>query len=83
VWVMRPEPTQDELIANAEAKKQYLIEQANNYINSKQWPGKVALGRLKDSEKEQYNLWLDYLDELEAIDTSAAPDITWPSQPAD
>ncbi|HBJ1308638.1 TPA: tail fiber assembly protein, partial [Escherichia coli] len=80
---MRPEPTQDELIANAEAKKQYLIEQANNYINSKQWPGKVALGRLKDSEKEQYNLWLDYLDELEAIDTSAAPDITWPSQPAD
>ncbi|EHV6642147.1 tail fiber assembly protein, partial [Escherichia coli] len=22
-------------------------------------------------------------DELEAIDTSAAPDITWPSQPAD
>ncbi|EOT0838765.1 tail fiber assembly protein, partial [Escherichia coli] len=81
VWVMCPEPTQDELIANAEAKKQYLIEQANNYINSKQWPGKAALGRLKDVEKGQYNLWLDYLDALEAVDTSGAPDINWPESP--
>lgn len=81
VWVLRPEPTHDELIANAEAKKQYLIEQANDFINSKQWPGKAALGRLKDPEKEQYNLWLDYLDALEAVDSSSAPDINWPESP--
>ncbi|WP_284296491.1 tail fiber assembly protein, partial [Citrobacter portucalensis] len=57
------------------------IDQANDYMNSKQWPGKAAMGRLKDSEKVQYNAWLDYLDELEAVDTAAAPDIKWPEKP--
>ena len=40
------------------------------------------MGRLKDEEKEQYNAWLDYLDALEAVDTSTAPDIVWPTAPA-
>ncbi|EDM2693909.1 tail fiber assembly protein, partial [Salmonella enterica subsp. enterica serovar Typhimurium] len=43
------------------------------------WPGKSVLGRLKDDELTQYNLWLDYLDALEAVDVSSAPDIVWPS----
>lgn len=47
-------------------------------MNSKQWPGKAAMGRLTDSEKAQYNAWLDYLDTLEIVDTSTAPDINWP-----
>ncbi|MFL3493124.1 tail fiber assembly protein, partial [Citrobacter cronae] len=39
------------------------------------------IGRLKGDELTQYNLWLDYLDELEAVDTSSAPDINWPVPP--
>ncbi|TLI73090.1 tail fiber assembly protein, partial [Escherichia sp. E1130] len=70
-----------DLISAAEAEKQNRIDQANDYMNSKQWPGKAAMGRLKDTEKAQYNLWLDYLDELEAVDTSTAPDIIWPEKP--
>ncbi|WP_204528018.1 tail fiber assembly protein, partial [Citrobacter cronae] len=31
---------------------------------------KAAIGRLKGDELAQYNLWLDYLDALEALDTS-------------
>ncbi len=31
-------------------------------MNSKQWPGKAAIGRLKGEELAQYNLWLDYLE---------------------
>lgn len=68
-------------IAIAETQLGYLVDQANDYMNSKQWPGKAAMGRLKDAEKEQYNLWLDYLDALEAVDTSSAPDINWPESP--
>lgn len=45
-------------------------------MNSKQWLGNAAIGRLKGDALAQYNLWLDYLDELEAVDTSTAPDIT-------
>ncbi|EED0940894.1 tail fiber assembly protein [Escherichia coli] len=81
VWVDIPPPTHEQLVAIADAEKQSLIDQTNEYINSKQWPGKAAIGRLKDTEKSQYNEWLDYLDELEALDTSIAPDIEWPVKP--
>lgn len=43
---------------------------------------KLALGRIKDDEKALLNAWLDYLDELEAVDVSTAPDIIWPVKPA-
>ena len=77
-WVI----STDAQIKLADDEKSRLTQGANDYINSKQWPGKTAMGRLKDTEKAQYNLWLDYLDELEAVDTSTAPDIIWPEAPA-
>lgn len=39
------------------------------------------MGRLKGDALTQYGLWLDYLDALEAVDTSSAPNIVWPTQP--
>ncbi|HAN9558311.1 tail fiber assembly protein [Escherichia coli] len=63
-------------------KKQQLINQTNEYMNRRQWPGKAAVGRLKGEELTQYNLWLDYLDALELGDISSAPDIEWPTPPA-
>lgn len=81
-WSEIPPPTHEEQIAAAELKKQQLINQANDYMNSKQWAGKAAIGRLKGEELAQYNLWLDYLDALELVDTSSAPDIEWPTPPA-
>ena len=77
----QPELTHEELVQQAELQKQYLIDQANGYIDSKQWPSKLALGRLSDADKALFNQWLDYLDALEAVDTSEAPDITWPTTP--
>lgn len=75
------EHTREDDVATAKYQKEALIEQANNYISDKQWAGKAVLGRLTESEKEQYNLWLDYLDALEAVDTSSAPSINWPVSP--
>ncbi|EDS5712341.1 tail fiber assembly protein [Salmonella enterica subsp. enterica serovar Javiana] len=81
-WVDIPPPTREELITAADVEKQKRIDLANDYMNSKQWPGKAAIGRLKGDELAQYNLWLDYLDALEAVDTTSAPDIKWPTPPA-
>ena len=80
-WIDLPPPTRDELIAAAVQEKQVRTGQTNDYINDKQWPGKAAIGRLKGDELALYNLWLDYLDVLEAVDTSSAPDINWPVPP--
>ena len=71
----------DAQIKLADNEKSRLTQEANDYINSKQWPGKAAMGRLKDTEKSLYNIWLDYLDSIEAVDVSTAPDIKWPKQP--
>lgn len=76
-----PEKSEEELIAEAKLQKQAYIDHANDYMNDRQWPGKAVLGRLTEAEKEQYNLWLDYLNALEAVDTSSAPDINWPLSP--
>lgn len=77
----QPAPTPEDLIQQAELQKQYLIDQANGYIDSKQWPSKLALGRLSDADKVLFNQWLDYLDALEAVDTSMAPEVVWPEMP--
>lgn len=75
----QPASTPEDLIQNAELQKQYLIDQANGYIDSKQWPSKLALGRLSDADKALFNQWLDYLDALESVDPSKAPEIVWPT----
>ncbi|EFN5582253.1 TPA: tail fiber assembly protein [Escherichia coli] len=80
-WVTDADVQHAADVAAADTEKNSRIDQTNDYINSKQWPGKAALGRLKDAEKVQYNMWLDYLDALEAVDTSSAPDINWPESP--
>jgi hypothetical protein len=72
----------DAQIKLADDEKSRLTQGANDYINSKQWPGKLLWGGSNTDELAQYNLWLDYLDALEAVDTSKAPDITWPTPPA-
>ncbi|EEU9229797.1 tail fiber assembly protein [Escherichia coli] len=82
VWINSPPPSKEDEVLAAEMKKISLVSEANTYINTHQWPGKAAIGRLKGDELEQYNLWLDYLDALELVDISSAPDIEWPTPPA-
>lgn len=82
-WVTDTDAQHSADIDAANSKKQSRLELANEFMNSKQWPGKAAIGRLKGDELAQYNLWLDYLDALEAIDTSSAPDIEWPTPPSE
>ena len=80
-WEPVPAPTKEQLIAIADAEKTRLIGLANANINIKQWPGKAAIGRLKGEELAQYNLWLDYLDALDKVDSSTFPNIDWPVSP--
>lgn len=81
VWEEIPPPSQEQIVAAAETERQQRISAANAYINGQQWPSKLALGRMTAAEKTQFNLWLDYLDALAAVDTAAAPDLAWPEKP--
>lgn len=81
-WIDTPPLSHEDMVYISDIEKTSRIDQANLYMNGNQWPGKAALGRLSESEKAQYNSWLDYLDALYAVDTSTAPDIDWPVEPA-
>lgn len=79
-----PPPVADqstaELIASADAEKQNRLSYATNKIVV--WQTKLLMGRtLTDSESAKLNAWMDYIDAVQAIDTSTAPDIEWPLPP--
>lgn len=83
VWVDIPPLTHEQLVNLANEKKQQLISCASNVININMWQTKLQLGRITDDEKRQLNLWLDYIDAVNAVDTSTAPNIQWPTPPAE
>lgn len=73
-----PEP---DYVSIAEEKRQALRESISSAIAV--WQSKLLMGRkLTAAESEAMNKWLDYSDALEAVDTSTAPDITWPAAPS-
>ncbi|MCK2420152.1 tail fiber assembly protein [Escherichia coli] len=77
-----PEPVKShaELVAQAEAEKRARIDAATSRIVV--WQTKLLMGRkLTDGESASLNAWIDYIDAVTAIDTSTAPDISWPELP--
>ncbi|MFH2500343.1 tail fiber assembly protein [Morganella morganii] len=77
---INPPVTREQQITEAEAEKQRLI--AEVHTETEMLRAKLALKRIKPDEEALLIAWLDYLDELEAVDVSAAPDIIWPVKPA-
>lgn len=80
-WVIDEDAKHTSDVLSAEKEKEFRINEANEYINRMQWPGKASLGRLKETEKAEYNKWIDYLDELFSTDTSTAPMVNFPNKP--
>uniref|UniRef100_UPI001FF50D6F tail fiber assembly protein n=2 Tax=Enterobacteriaceae TaxID=543 RepID=UPI001FF50D6F len=75
-----PERSHDELVADAEQKKQSLIDTAMASISLIQL--KLQAGRnLTQAETTRLNAVLDYINAVTATDTSTAPDVNWPAFP--
>lgn len=64
----------------ADQEKQYRMNVASDTISI--WQTKLLLGRLSDGDKVKLNSWLDYIDALNDLDITKAPDIKWPNIPA-
>ncbi|MEM8183805.1 tail fiber assembly protein [Morganella morganii] len=77
--LIKPSPTKEQQIEQAEAEKQRLI--AEVHTETEMLRTKLVLKRIKPDEEARLIAWLDYLDELEAVGVSTAPDIIWPVKP--
>ncbi|EPT8872297.1 tail fiber assembly protein [Cronobacter dublinensis] len=76
-----PPPDKETLAALAASQKAALMRAAGDAIAPLQ--DAVNLGIATDEEKMRLTEWLQYRVLLNRIDTSAAPDITWPETPGD
>ncbi|KYP88950.1 hypothetical protein WB60_09440 [bacteria symbiont BFo2 of Frankliniella occidentalis] len=74
-----PEP---DYVSQANSEKKEIINSISSKISVYQT--KLLIGRkLTDEENSDLNGWLDYSDKVNAVDTSTAPNITWPTSPDD
>lgn len=79
-WVTDTESQHSAAVDAAEAQRQSLIDTAMASIGLIQL--KLQAGRkLTEAETTRINAVLDYIDAVEATDTSTAPDIEWPLPP--
>ncbi|EPP2699204.1 tail fiber assembly protein [Escherichia coli] len=79
-WVTDTEAQHSAAVEAAEAQRQSLIDAAMASISLIQL--KLQAGRkLTQAETTRLNAALDYIDAVEATDTSTAPDVIWPELP--
>lgn len=78
-WIDAPSPTQNQLVAQAEAMRDQLISTAKQTISV--WQSELQLGIISDEDKASLTAWINYIKAVQAVDTSKAPDITWPALP--
>ncbi|HAV8470759.1 TPA: tail fiber assembly protein, partial [Escherichia coli] len=45
------------------------------------WQTELQLGIISDDDKASLINWLSYIKDIQAVDTSSAPDINWPESP--
>lgn len=79
IKIANPPLSTAQLIIEAERKKQYLLNEATVAIGPLQ--DAVDLGIATETELMQLNTWKKYRVLLNRVDTSLAPDITWPEKP--
>ncbi|WP_213380893.1 tail fiber assembly protein [Enterobacter cloacae] len=79
-WVADPEAQHAADVVAAEQYRQQLLRQIDDVTAD--WRVELMLGDISDEDKAKLTEWMAYKKEVKAVDTSTAPDITWPESPA-
>lgn len=78
-WVTDNDAQHAADVAAAEQQKTSLLKAANATISL--WQTELQLGIISDDDKASLITWIGYIKAVQAVDTSTAPEITWPKQP--
>ncbi|HFK5463615.1 TPA: tail fiber assembly protein [Morganella morganii] len=79
VEIANPPPSKEQLAEQAEQLKQALIAEAGD--KTQLWQTQLMLGIITDEDKASLTAWMLYVQKVQAVDTSTAPDIIWPEKP--
>ncbi|HAL6343518.1 TPA: tail fiber assembly protein [Escherichia coli] len=78
-WVTDTEAQHAADVEAAEQQKTALLSEAQATISL--WQTELQLGIISDEDKASLIAWMNYIKAVQAVDTSKAPDITWPDKP--
>lgn len=78
-WVTDSDAQHTAEVAAAEQQKAALLVEAQATISL--WQTELQLGIISDEDKASLIAWMNYIKAVQAVDTSAAPDINWPEKP--
>lgn len=78
-WVTDKDAQHAADVAAAEQHKVNLLNAAKSQISL--WQTELQLGIISDDDKAALISWIGYIKAVQAVDTSTAPEITWPEQP--
>ena len=78
-WVTDTEAQQAADVEAAEQQKATLLLEAQATISL--WQTELQLGIISDEDKASLIAWMSYIKAVQTVDTSKAPDITWPDKP--
>ncbi|EFO2964400.1 tail fiber assembly protein [Escherichia coli] len=77
-WVTDTEAQHVADVEAAEQQKAALLLEAQATISF--WQTELQLGIISDEDKASLIAWMSYIKAVQAVDTSAAPDINWPEK---
>lgn len=78
-WVTDPDAQQAAIVGDAARQKSALLSEANGVTQA--WQTQLLLGIINDADKAALTAWMKYIQSVQAIDVSEAPDIVWPVKP--
>lgn len=78
-WVTDTQAQHAADVEVAEQQKTALLLEAQTTISL--WQTELQLGIISDEDKASLMAWMKYIKSVQAVDTSKAPDITWPDKP--
>lgn len=78
-WVTDTEAQHAADVEAADQQKTALLSEAQATISL--WQTELQLGIISDEDKTSLIAWMNYIKAVQAVDTSKAPDITWPDKP--
>ncbi|HEB6949177.1 TPA: tail fiber assembly protein [Salmonella enterica subsp. enterica serovar Hvittingfoss] len=78
-WVTDADAQKRGQVLEAEQQKSALLAEAQSTISL--WQTELQLGIISDGDKASLIAWMKYIQALNLVDTSTAPDIDWPVKP--
>ncbi|CAM8236247.1 Tail fiber assembly protein [Escherichia coli] len=78
-WVTDTKAQHAADVEAAEQQKAALLAEVQTTISL--WQTELQLGIISDEDKASLIAWMKYIKAVQAVDTSKAPDITWPDKP--